>query len=359
MLFYLFYSLHETFSYFRVFKYITFRTALAVLSAMLLSFFLGPWLIKRLKKFHLEQQVRDEGPKAHLKKAGTPTMGGLLILLSILLPTLLWADILNLYIIILLATCIIFGGIGFIDDYLKVKKKSSKGLSGKKRFMLEILICLIIGIILVGSGNFDTRMVFPFFKLVTVDLGWFYLIIIVLVLVGSANAVNITDGLDGLATGTVLIAGAAYTAFAYIAGHALFSEYLLVAKVPLAGEITVFCGALIGACIGFLWYNCYPAQLFMGDVGSLTLGSSLGVVAVMVKQELLLILVGGIFVIEALSVIVQVIYFKTTGGKRIFLMSPLHHHFELKGWNESKVVVRFWILAIIFALMSLATLKLR
>jgi phospho-N-acetylmuramoyl-pentapeptide-transferase len=359
MLFYLLYGLQGKFSFLRVFRYITFRTALAILTAMAISFLLGPVLIRYLKKLHLGQQVRQEGPKEHYKKAGTPTMGGILILASILVPTLMWADIANIYILILIFTCLVFGLIGFVDDYAKIKKKSASGISGKKRFLIEIAISLLIAVILIGGGYYNTELIVPFFKQIKPDLGWYYLILIILVVVGSANAVNLTDGLDGLATGSVLIAGATYMAFAYVAGHAVFSEYLMIAKVPLAGEITIYCGALVGACIGFLWYNCYPAEVFMGDVGSLALGSSLGVVAVMVKQELVLVIVGGVFVIEALSVMIQVIYFKMTGGLRIFLMSPLHHHFELKGWNENKVVVRFWILSIIFALMSLTTLKLR
>lgn len=300
-----------------------------------------------------------EGPKAHYKKEGTPTMGGILIVVSTLVPTILWADLLNLYIILLLCGCMIFSSIGFYDDYLKIKSRSSKGFKGQRRFLIECCISIIIGIILIKSGIFGTNIIFPFIKWYRPDLGWFYLIVVMFAIVGSANAVNLTDGLDGLATGSVLMAAAAYTAFAYIAGHAVFSEYLMVSNVPLAGEVTVYCGSLVGACIGFLWYNCYPAQVFMGDVGSLAIGSSLGIVALLVKQEILLILVGGVFVIEALSVIIQVVYFKVTGGQRIFLMSPLHHHFELKGWSEPKVVIRFWIAALIFALMSLATLKLR
>lgn len=359
MLYYLLYSLEGSFSYLRLFKYITFRTALAILTAMLISFLFGGRLIKYLKKFHFGQQVRGEGPKAHYKKVGTPTMGGLLILMSILIPTVLWADILNIYVIILILNCMLFGIIGYLDDYTKIKRRSARGISGRKRFLVEVLISLIIGIVLIGGNYYNTELMFPFFKMIKPNIGWFYLIVIVLVVVGSANAVNLTDGLDGLATGSVLIAGATYMAFAYVAGHAVFSDYLMIAKVPLAGEVTIFCAALVGACIGFLWFNCYPAEVFMGDVGSLALGSSLGLVSVMVKQEFVLVIVGGVFVIEALSVIMQVIYFKMTGGKRIFLMSPLHHHFELKGWNESKVVVRFWILSIIFALMSLTTLKLR
>jgi phospho-N-acetylmuramoyl-pentapeptide-transferase len=359
MLYYLLYTLHDYVSVFRVFRYITFRTALATLTAMLLSFVLGPWLIEKLKKFQIQQYVREEGPQAHYKKEGTPTMGGILIILSILIPTLLWADLLNPYILVVISGCLIFSLIGFYDDYLKIKGRSSKGLKGSRRFMVECIIAIIIGIILIKSGYFSTKIIFPFIKWYTPDIGWLYLIIIMFAIVGSANAVNLTDGLDGLATGTVLMAAAAYTAFAYIAGHATFSEYLNVSKVMLAGEVTVFCGALVGACIGFLWYNCYPAQIFMGDVGSLAIGGSLGIVALMVKQEILLVLVGGVFVIEALSVIMQVLYFKITGGRRIFLMSPLHHHFELKGWQEPKVVIRFWIAALIFALMSLATLKLR
>jgi len=359
MLYYLFYSLHEYVSVFRVFRYITFRTALATLTAMLLCFILGPWLIEKLKKSQIQQYVREEGPKEHYKKEGTPTMGGILIVMSILLPTLLWADLLNPYIIILMGGCLLFSLIGFYDDYCKIKSRSSKGLKGRNRFLLECCIALIVGVIFIKSGLLSTRIIFPFIKWYMPELGWFYLIVIMFAIVGSANAVNLTDGLDGLATGTVLMAGGAYTAFAYIAGNAVFSEYLNVSKVPLAGEVTIFCGSLVGACIGFLWYNCYPAQVFMGDVGSLAIGSSLGIVALMVKQEILLVLVGGVFVVEALSVIIQVVYFKATGGRRIFLMSPLHHHFELKGWSEPKVVIRFWIAALIFALMSLATLKLR
>lgn len=359
MLYFLFLSLQSHISFLRVFKYITFRTALATLTAMLISFFMGPWIIKKLKKLQIQQQIREEGPKSHYKKAGTPTMGGILIISAILIATFLWANLSNKFILILIFSCCSFALIGFIDDYLKISKKSAKGLKGKNKFLLQLLCSLIIAVLLLSLGIFKTQMNFPFLKWFKPDIGLYYSLVIILVILGSANAVNLTDGLDGLATGTVLIAGAAYTAFAYIAGHAIFSNYLKVASVPLAGEITIYCGALVGACIGFLWFNCYPAQVFMGDVGSLPLGASIGLIALMVKQEILLVLVGGIFVIEALSVISQVLYFKFTKGKRIFLMAPLHHHFELKGWEEPKVVTRFWIIALIFALMSLTTLKLR
>ncbi len=359
MLYYLLTYLQSNISFLRVFKYITFRTALATLTAMLISFLMGPWIIKKLKQLQIQQQIREEGPKSHYKKAGTPTMGGILILIAILFPTILWANLSNKFIQILIFGCCSFGLIGFFDDYLKITKKSARGLKGKKKFLLQLLCCIVIAFLLLTLGIFKTKMNFPFIKWFQPDIGWYYSIIIILVILGSANAVNLTDGLDGLAAGTVLMAGAAYTAFAYVAGHAIFSNYLKIASVPLAGEITIYCGALVGACIGFLWFNCYPAQVFMGDVGSLPLGSSIGLIALMVKQEILLLLVGGVFVIEALSVISQVLYFKLTNGKRIFLMSPLHHHFELKGWEEPKVVTRFWIIALIFALMSLTTLKLR
>src|SRR5882672_5471146 len=361
MLFRLLYPLHEYISVFNVFRYITFRTALATLTALLISFGLGSWLIRKLKDLQIGQNIRPEGPQSHRTKKGTPTMGGLLIILAAVLPTLLWADLTNRYVWIAVASTLAFGTIGFIDDYLKLRKTRSLGLSVRGKMAAQIFVAAIVGIYLVHLAQadlFTTHFSFPFFKRWTPDLGWFYAPFIMLVLVGSANAVNLTDGLDGLAIGSVLIASATFAILSYVVGHAVVADYLGIPNVKGAGELTIFCASLVGASLGFLWYNCNPAQIFMGDVGSMALGGALGTVAVLIKQEILLVFVGGLFVIEALSVILQVGSFKLR-GKRIFRMAPLHHHFELAGWPEQKVVIRFWIVAIIFALMSLSTLKLR
>jgi len=344
-----------------VFRYITFRTAAASLTALLLSLLLGPWFIRRLQSFQIGQVIRQEGPASHRAKAGTPTMGGLLILSSVLIPTLLWADLTNPYIWIAVGATAAFGAIGFTDDYLKIVRKDHHGLRPRWKMAWTLLAGLAVGLSLIAlewEGLYNTRLIFPFFKWLIPDLGLLYIGFAVLVLVGTTHAVNLTDGLDGLAISTFAVSAAAYTALAYVTGHRVLAEYLLLVRFPPAGELTIFCGALVGASLGFLWWNSYPAQIFMGDVGSLGLGGALGTVALLIKQELLLVLVGGVFVIEALSVIVQVISFKLT-GKRVLRMSPLHHHFELVGWSEPKIIARFLILSIIFALSSLTTLKLR
>jgi len=361
MLYYLLYPLHNSISAFNVFRYITFRSALAALTAMVLSFGLGGFLIRKLRQLQWGQEIRAEGPEAHQAKKGTPTMGGILILTAVILPTLLWADLTNIFIWIAVFSMLAFGLIGFTDDYMKVMRKRSLGLTAKQKFAAQIAVALAIGVatvILARRGFFDTRLSFPFFKTFHPDLGWFYSGLVLLVLVGSSNAVNLTDGLDGLAIGSVLIASATFAILSYIVGHAVVADYLGIPNVKGAGELTIFCASIVGASLGFLWYNCNPAEVFMGDVGSMALGGAIGTVAVLIKQEILLVLVGGLFVIEAISVIVQVASFKTT-GRRVFRMAPIHHHFEKAGWAEPKVVIRFWILAIIFALLSLSTLKLR
>jgi phospho-N-acetylmuramoyl-pentapeptide-transferase len=362
MLYYFLYPLRNMISGFNVFRYITFRTAWAALTALVISFILGPWLIERMRQIKLGQFIREEGPKSHQQKAGTPTMGGILINVAILIPTLLWADILNPYIWIVLFVTFANGAVGFIDDYRKLVKRRNLGLTAKEKFSMQIGVALIAGLAIAYlpsiHNNYSTVLTFPFFKTLHVDLGPLYIAFIVVVIVGASNAVNLTDGLDGLAIGTTLIAAVTYTILTYAAGNFRVADYLRIAWVPQAGELAVFCGAMVGASLGFLWFNAHPAEIFMGDVGSLALGAAIGCIAVMIKQEILLIFVGGLFVVEAASVILQVASFKLT-GRRIFKMSPLHHHFELAGWRETKVVVRFWIIAIIFALLSLSTLKLR
>jgi len=361
MLYHLLYPLHESFSILNVMRYITFRTAAASITALVLSLLLGPWMIRRLREFQIGQVIRTEGPKSHQSKAGTPTMGGLLILVAALVPTLLYADLTNPYIWIAVLATALFGAVGFLDDYLKVTKRSHHGLIPRYKMGGQILVSIGVGIallVLADQGSYNTRLIFPFFKRVIPDLGWFYVPFAVLVLVGASNAVNMTDGLDGLAISTFTVAAATYTALAYVTGHRVLAEYLLIVRFPYAAELTIFCGSLVGASLGFLWYNSYPAEVFMGDVGSLALGGALGTVAILIKQEILLVIVGGIFVIEALSVMVQVGSFKLR-GKRVFKMAPIHHHFELSGWSEPKVITRFLIVAIIFALFSLTTLKLR
>ena len=363
MLLYLLYPLHTYATIFNVTRYITFRTAAASLTALALSLALGPWMIRKLRDFQIGQVIRQEGPQSHRAKAGTPTMGGLLILTSALVPTLLWADLSNPYIWIAVLATAAFGGVGFTDDYLKIVRRSHHGLLPHYKMGGQILVALAVGlaVLLLSQQNpplYNTRLIFPFFKNLIPDLGWFYIAFTVLVLVGASNAVNLTDGLDGLAISTFAVSAAAFTALAYVTGHAVLAQYLLLVRFAPAGELTVFCGALVGASLGFLWYNSYPADIFMGDVGSLALGGALGTVAILIKQELLLPIVGGVFVIEALSVIIQVASFKLT-GQRVFKMAPIHHHFELIGWSEPKVIARFLIMAIIFALFSLTTLKLR
>ncbi len=370
MIYYLLSNLQDYFSPLNVVRYITFRTAYASMTALLISLLLGPWVIRKLRDFQIGQFIRAEGPASHQAKAGTPTMGGLLIIISIVLPTLLWADLTNLYIWIALSSLVVYGAIGFIDDYLKVSKQRSLGLRARDKLLLQSLVALGIALILVGLHSrqlYSTELSVPFFKqftpqldLVVLGVSTFLPLIVftALVLVGSSNAVNITDGLDGLATGLVIVAASALTVLTYVTGHSEFATYLDLIKNTYASELTIFCGSMVGAMLGFLWHNAHPAQVFMGDVGSVSLGGAIGTVAVLIKQELLLFSIGGIFVVEILSVILQVGSFKLF-GKRPFLMAPIHHHFELKGWTETQIVVRFWILGLIFALFSLTTLKLR
>ena len=359
MIYHFLYPLHTTISGFNVFRYITFRTIYASLTAFLICFFLGPWVIRKLTALQVGQYIREDGPESHFQKAGTPTMGGALILFSVIVSTLLWTNLANSYIWIVLLVTFGNGLIGFMDDYLMQVKKRSKGLTARGKLILQLIIALITGLLVYSRPDFDTQVTVPFFKNFAPDLGWGYVFFAALVIVGTSNAVNLTDGLDGLAIGPAIIVAATYMVFAYVAGHIKIAQYLQINYVAGSAEITVFCGALAGAGFGFLWFNTYPAQVFMGDVGSLSLGAALGSVAVITKQEILLALVGGLFVVEALSVIFQVGYFKMTHGRRIFKMAPLHHHFELKGWPEPKVIVRFWIIAIILALISMSTLKLR
>jgi phospho-N-acetylmuramoyl-pentapeptide-transferase len=377
MLYYLLYHvLQKYFSPLNVFRYITVRTAYASLTAMFLALVFGPWLIRKLRELQIGQYIREEGPEAHQKKAGTPTMGGVLIVLSTAVPTLLWADLTNPFILLSLFALIGFAIIGFIDDYAKVSKQRNLGLTAKKKIYFQVLVSLVVGIsllVLVTHYAYSTQLMIPFLKRLHPDLVFHslmnsphlwplaflpFLVFVCLVIVGSSNAVNLTDGLDGLAIGCTVIAAGALTMLTYVSSNSRWATYLEIQYIPRVGELTVFCGALVGAALGFLWYNAHPAEIFMGDVGSLALGGTLGTVAVIIKQEILLFFVGGIFVIEALSVILQVGSFKLR-GKRIFRMAPIHHHFELMGWSESKVIVRFWIAALVFALFALTTLKLR
>ncbi|TFG36549.1 MAG: phospho-N-acetylmuramoyl-pentapeptide-transferase [Desulfobacterales bacterium] len=359
MLYHLLYPLHNLFGGFNVFRYITFRCIGAIVTGFLIALVLGPHFIRLLQRNQVGQVVREDGPESHFSKRGVPTMGGVLIIASVVISTLLWVDLTNKFIWLILAITFWYGAIGGIDDWRKIKKKNSKGLSAKVKMVLQIAGVVVAGTYLLNQPGFDTSLSFPFFKDVKPDLGIFYIFFMVLVVAGASNAVNLTDGLDGLATGPTVVTSGVYLLFSYLAGHAGLAAYLQIPFVPGAGEVSVFCGALAGASLGFLWFNAYPAQVFMGDVGSLAIGGALGMVAVIIKQEILLVLVGGIFVMEAISVILQVVYFKISGGKRIFLMAPFHHHFEKKGWVEPKVVVRFWIVSIILGLMALATLKLR
>ncbi len=358
MLYHLLYPLHTEYSVLYVFRYITFRTIYATITALLISFILGPWLIATLQRMQIGQTIRKVGPESHFVKEGTPTMGGALILFAIIIPTLLWADLTNLYIWVTLLVTTGYGAVGFIDDYLKVVRKSSDGISARQKMFWQILIALIASLLLYRSGNFDTHLSLPFFKNVNPDLGIFYILFATLVMVGASNAVNLTDGLDGLAIGPMIIAAGTFLLLAYLVGNAKLSSYLQITGIQGAGELAILCGAMVGAGLGFLWFNTYPAQVFMGDVGSLSLGGALGTIAVITKNEFVLVIVGGIFVIEALSVIVQVISFRYW-GRRVFRMAPIHHHFELKGWPEPKIIVRFWIISIILALIALSTLKLR
>jgi phospho-N-acetylmuramoyl-pentapeptide-transferase len=360
MLYKALYGLHNLFSPLNVFRYITFRTALSVITAMLLSLVIGPRLIVWLKKISITQQIRDDGPQSHLKKTGTPTMGGIIIIASILVTVLLWGELENMYVWIMLISLVGYGAIGLLDDYLKVVRKNSKGLRACYKFGSQIALALAIGLLLYFNPKdpFADVLSIPFFKKWLFDLGLFYIPFSIVVIVGASNAVNLTDGADGLAIGLVGIALFANMILVYISGNARFAQYLQVLYLPGTGELTVICGAMLGASLGFLWFNSYPADVFMGDVGSLALGGALGTLAIITKHEIVLAVVGGIFVIETLSVVFQVASFKLT-GKRLFRMAPIHHHFELKGWHESKVIVRFWIVGIMLALLSLATLKLR
>ncbi len=361
MLYHLLYPFHTQFSVLNVVQYITFRTAAASVSAFAISLVCGPILIRKLREFQVGQVIRLEGPTSHRAKAGTPTMGGLLILAAAIGPTLLWAKLTNPYIWIAMLTTALFGGIGFLDDYLKIVRRDHHGLRPRYKLGWQILVAVAVGVVLLvlaKNGAYNTRLIFPFFKRLIPELGWWYLPFTVFVLVAISNAVNLTDGLDGLAISTFAIAAAAYTALAYVTGHRVLAEYLLLVRFPHSAELTIFCGALVGASLGFLWFNSYPAEIFMGDVGSMALGGALGTVAILIKQELLFGIVGGVFVVELLSVVIQVGAFKMT-GRRVFKMAPLHHHFELMGWSEPKVITRFVIAAILFALFSLTTLKLR
>jgi phospho-N-acetylmuramoyl-pentapeptide-transferase len=358
VLYHLLYPLHELFSFFNVFRYITFRTIYAILTALLISFVIGPWLIKKLRAFQIQQVVRDDVPSRHMVKNGTPTMGGSLILAAIAIPTLFWSDLANPYVWIVLSTTLVFGLLGFWDDYKKVKDKKGIGIRARYKFPIEMAIGLVISLILFNTIDHDSRLILPFFKKVMPDLGDWYILFGMFVIVGSANAVNLTDGLDGLAIGPVLIASATFMLFCYLAGNFKFASYLQIPFVKGSGELTILCGAMVGSGLGFLWFNTYPAQVFMGDVGSLSLGAALGTIALITKQEFLLVIVGGLFVIETLSVIIQVISYQVR-KKRVFRMAPIHHHFELKGWAEPKIIVRFWIIAIILGLVAISTLKLR
>lgn len=358
MLYYLLYPLHTTHAGFNVFRYITFRAAMAALLALLISFLLGPWLIRALIEKQVGQQIRDDGPASHSVKAGTPTMGGVLIILALAISTLMLADIGNSYVLLALFGTVGFGVVGFLDDYLKLTKKNSKGLPPRMKLLGQFLVAFIVALVLYYNPRFSEHVALPFVKAGRFDLGIFYIPFAVCVIVGASNAVNLTDGLDGLAIGPVMVAAGTYAIIAYITGRLDFSAYLQIPHVAGVGELTVFCSAIVAAGLGFLWYNAYPAQMFMGDVGSLALGAALGIVAVMTKNEVLLVIVGGVFVMEALSVIFQVASYKLR-RKRVFLMAPIHHHYELKGWAEPQIIVRFWIISIICAVIGLSTLKLR
>ncbi|MGD0938179.1 MAG: phospho-N-acetylmuramoyl-pentapeptide-transferase [Terracidiphilus sp.] len=378
MLYWLLYEkLFPFFHPFRIFRYLTFRTAFASLTALLIALFIGPWVIQKLREFQIGQYVRDDGPQSHLKKTGTPTMGGVLIGIAILLPTVLWSDPANPFVWITVASTLAFGAIGFADDYIKVVQKRSLGLTARAKLLYQGLVGAAIAIALVVLDQFklfSTQLTVPFIKSWRPDLEWHWLgaiphlgllaflpfvVFIIIVLMGSSNAVNLTDGLDGLAIGCTIIAAGALAVLTYVSGHVVFADYLELQRMPMVGELTVFCGSMLGASIGFLWYNAHPAEIFMGDVGSLALGGAIGTVAIIIRQELLLPFIGGIFIIEAGSVILQVGSYKLRNKKRIFKMAPLHHHFEQLGWQESKVIARFWIGALVFALFALTTLKLR
>ena len=358
MLYHLFTSLSTSYSGFNVFRYITFRAAMAALLSLMISFLLGPWLIRMLTERQIGQHIRDDGPASHAVKAGTPTMGGALIILALLFSTVLLADITNRYVLLALLATVGSGAVGFADDYLKLTGKNSKGLAPRTKLLGQFAVALVVVLALYYQPKFSTEIAFPFIKTLRLNLDIFYIPFAMLVIVGTSNAVNLTDGLDGLAIGPVMVAAAAYAVVAYATGNVKFAEYLQIPYVAGVGELTVFCAAMVAAGLGFLWYNAYPAQMFMGDVGSLSLGAALGIIAVLTKNEILLVIIGGVFVMEALSVIFQVASYKIR-RKRVFLMAPIHHHYELKGWKEPQIIVRFWILSIIFAVIGLSTLKLR
>lgn len=362
MLYSFLYSLKEIFSGFNVFKYITFRASLAIVTSFVLSVTLGPFIVRKLRAMKVGENIKKKYCESLYEiqshKQGTPTMGGILIVLCILVCNLLWADLDNKYIQLAILATLWLGTLGFVDDFMKLRHKSSSGLSARVIFFGQVALALLIASLLFVDPNFDSSIYFPFFKKVAFYVGVFFIPFVVLVMVGSSNAVNLTDGLDGLAAGCMIMVSLAYSILAYVAGHKIFSHYLLIPYINGVGELTVFCASIFGAVLGFLWFNCYPASVFMGNVGSLTLGGIIGLVAVLIKQEFLLLIVGAVFVIEVLSVILQVLSFRFR-GKRIFKMSPLHHHFQLLGWPEAKIIVRFWIVAAIFALFALATLKIR
>lgn len=358
MLYHLLYPLHASYSVFNVFRYQTFRTLIAAITSLLISFLLGPWFIRRMTARQIGQTIRPDGPQSHLSKAGTPTMGGTLILFSMCLATLLLADLTNPYVWLAVGVSGAYAVIGFVDDYRKLKRGNAQGLSGQAKLGAQFVVALVAALVLFLQHDFSTAVFFPFVKELHPELGWGYIPFAALVVVGASNAVNLTDGLDGLAIGPVMTTAFTYGVFAYVTGNAKLADYLQIPHVPGAGELAIFCGALLAAGLGFLWYNAYPAEMFMGDVGSLPLGAALAIVALVTKQEIVLIVVGGVFVVEALSVIFQVVSFKLR-RKRIFRMAPIHHHFELQGWPEPQIIVRFWIISIICALLALSTLKLR
>jgi phospho-N-acetylmuramoyl-pentapeptide-transferase len=354
-------SLAENYTFLNVFKYITFRTGLSVITSFIIVFLIGEPLIKIFKKNQISGPIRQDGPIDHIiKKSGTPTMGGLIIILGILLGTFLWGDLSNIYVLTVIFISVSLGVLGFIDDLLKIKKKNSRGLNSLSKLSGQIIISLIAIYILLehSEHQFLNNLYFPFFKNLILPMGIFFIPFAVFVIVGASNAVNLTDGLDGLATVPVMLVALSYTLISYVVGNAIFAEYLKIPYVQSTGELSIYCGAIFGSCLGFLWYNAPPAKIFMGDTGSLSLGGSLAVVAIIVKHEIVLAIIGGLFVLETASVIIQVLSFKLT-GKRVFMMAPIHHHYEKKGWPESTVVIRFWIIAIILALIGLATLKLR
>jgi phospho-N-acetylmuramoyl-pentapeptide-transferase len=373
----LYQKLFPYFRLFRIFRYLTFRTVFASLTALLIGLLIGPYVIEKLREFQIGQYIREEGPQSHQKKSGTPTMGGVLICISILVPTLLWSDLSNPYVWLVMLSTLAFGSIGFADDYIKVVHRRNQGLTARAKLGLQFVASAAVAVTLVvmeTRGGYSTRLMVPFAKRFRPDLVWEWMghiphmhwlvfvpfvVFVMIVISGASNAVNLTDGLDGLAIGCTIIAAGALTVLTYVSGHVVFSDYLELQRMPMVSELTVFCGSMVGASIGFLWYNAHPAEVFMGDVGSLALGGAIGTVAVVIKQELLLPFIGGVFIMEAVSVILQVGSYKLRNGKRIFKMAPLHHHFELMGWSESKVITRFWILALVFALFALTTLKLR